>query len=259
MPTPYARKLLPLCNELSDAAFKIAGQADVKITENTPLEPKFLALALLCRTLGNFKGVVLLLEQGLLVEARVLTRCCFENQFIIGGLYTKGAEFAQLIKADDVAGRKARVKFVTDTNGISQGLSQETRDEMTKAKTWLTALKGSYLKAKDAAAAGPFNEVYLAYSQYSGDAAHPTFTALMRHCIVEDENLTFDVVPLQIDDQLDDTLHLASISLLSVSAIVNEMCGNTAAGELLPELNARFQTLQTGRFGINDICQGLEK
>src|SRR6185312_12301878 len=137
MSTPYAKKLLPLCEELGQAALRIAGEANVKITEHKLLEPQLLALALLRRTLGNFKGAVRLVEQGLLVEARVLTRCCFENQLVVGGLYSKGIEFAQQIKADDVAGRKARLKFVADNEGIFQGLSQDTRDEMAKAQEWL--------------------------------------------------------------------------------------------------------------------------
>lgn len=258
MPTPYVKKLLPLCEELGQAAFQIAGHADVKITEHGPLDPKLLALALLSRTLGNFKGAVCLVEQGLLVEARVLTRCCFENQLVVGGLYAKGIEFAQQIKADDVAGRKGRLKFVADNEGIFQGLSQETRDEMAKTQEYLAATKGSFLKFKEAGEVGPFKEIYLAYSQYSGDAAHPTFTALIRHCPIEDKELSFDVVPLQNDHQLDETLHLACISLMGVAVVVNEMCGYPEAGKRLPELSGRFQTLQIERFEANKIEPGVE-
>ncbi len=249
MSTPYVKRLLPLCEELGQAALRIAGEADVRITEQGLLDPKLLALALLSRTLGNFKGAVRLVEQGLLVEARVLTRCCFENQLVVGGLYAKGIEFAQQIKADDVAGRKGRLKFVADNEGIFQGLSQETRDEMAKTQEYLAATKGSFLKFKAAGEAGPFKEIYLAYSQYSGDAAHPTFTALMRHCSIEDKKLSFDVVLPQNDHQLDETLHLACISLMGVAVVVNEMCGYTEAGKRLPALSDKLQALQTEHWG----------
>jgi hypothetical protein len=248
MPTPYAKTLLPLCEQLGQTAFQIAGQADLKITEHKLLEPKLLALALLSRTLGNFKGAVILVEQGLLVEARVLTRCCFENQLVVVGLYAKGVEFAQKIKADDVAGRKARHKFIADNEDIFQRLSQETRDEMAKSQEWIAALKGSYLKFKEASAPGPFNEIYLAYSKCSSDAAHPTFTALMRHCTIEDRNLAFDVVPPENEHEMDETLHLACISLMGVMGVVNEMCGNPEAGKRLPALNDRLLALQNERF-----------
>ena len=104
--TPYCQKLLPVCEELGQTVLDIVGQANITITEHKLLDPKLLAVALLSRTLGNFRGAVRLIEQSLLVEARVLTRCCFENQLLIGGLYSKGYEFAQKIKTDDVAGRR---------------------------------------------------------------------------------------------------------------------------------------------------------
>ena len=72
-----------------------------------------------------------------------------ENQLVVVGLYAKGVEFAQKIKADDVAGRKARHKFIADNEDIFQRLSQETRDEMAKSQEWIAALKGSYLKFKE--------------------------------------------------------------------------------------------------------------
>ena len=43
------------------------------------------------------------------------------------------------------------------------------------------APKVGFLKPKDASDAGPFKETYVAYSPFSGDAAHPTITALARH------------------------------------------------------------------------------
>lgn len=248
--TPYCQKLLPLCEELGQTTLNIAGQANIPWTEQKLLDPKLLAIALLSRTLGNFRGVVRLIEQGLLVEARVLTRCCFENQLIIGGLYSKGYEFALEIKADDIKGRMNRLKFISENNSIFAGLSQETRDEMVKAQASLkAAAKGSYLDYKETSAAGPFKEIYLAYSQYSGDAAHATFTALMRHFTFENGSAVFGVVPDPSEGQLDDTLHLACVALIGAAVAVNEMCGLTEAGKRLLELNGKLKALQVEKFG----------
>jgi Family of unknown function (DUF5677) len=41
---------------------------------------------LMSRTLSNFRGVFTLIENGLVVEARILVRCCFENTFWMAGL-----------------------------------------------------------------------------------------------------------------------------------------------------------------------------
>jgi len=255
--TPYCQKLLPLCEELGQTVLNIAGQANIPITEHKLLDPKLLAVALLSRTLGNFRGAVRLIEQSLLVEARVLTRCCFENQLLIGGLYSKGHEFALEIKADDVAGRKNRLNFIAENGSIFGSLSQETRDEMVRAQASLqAAAKGSYLKYRQASAAGPFKEIYLAYSQYSGDAAHPTFTALMRHFSFENDSAVFDVAPDPSEDQLDETLHFACVALIGAAVAVNEMCGPTDAGKRLPELNGRLKALQVEEFGGSD--EGLD-
>jgi hypothetical protein len=75
----FAGKLLTLCVE-------ILGASDVPITENEFAEPKILALVLLSRTHLNLKGVIAVAEKGLVVEARTLTRSCFENLFFVSNL-----------------------------------------------------------------------------------------------------------------------------------------------------------------------------
>ena len=257
--TPYVKKLLPFSERLGQTAFAIAGQVELPMTEHKLLEPKWLALALLCRTLGNFRGAVRLLEQGLLVEARVLTRCCFENLFLIGGLYSQGIEFAKQMKADDVAGRKNRLRFIMDHSEIFGGLSEDTKREMERAqKSLQAAAKAQHLKFKKASAIGPFKDSYLAYSQYSGDAAHPTFTALMRHFSFKGLTATFDVVPEPGEDQLNETLHFACVAMIGAAAAVNEMCGLTEAGRSLHALNEELRQLQLEQFGERTLSEGME-
>jgi hypothetical protein len=254
--TAYTDKLLPLCRQL--------GQTALAMTRVVPAEsikvgnPQMLALALLCRTMGNFKGTVQLVESKMLVEARVLARCCFENLFIIGGMHKVGAPFIEKMKADDRAGRKARLKFVMENEGYFQALSDETREEMEKAKEVLSSFeKGSYLKFKEASQVGPSKEVYLAYIQYSGDAAHPTMTALFRHFQREEDGFVFDVAPEPKDHQLDETLHLACLAILSVMVIANEMLG-TGMGAKLVELNTELLTLQHEQYGEKSLAEGME-
>ena len=70
------------------------GQTGVDILAGKPLtvtakrfrEPKVLAIMLMSRTLSNLKGKLALIENGLVVEARILVRCCFENAFWLAGL-----------------------------------------------------------------------------------------------------------------------------------------------------------------------------
>jgi hypothetical protein len=76
-------KLYPLCEKMVQLALEIADQSTLTVTPRGMTEPKILALALLGRTLQNFKGVIVLTREKLPVEARVLARCCYENMFMV--------------------------------------------------------------------------------------------------------------------------------------------------------------------------------
>ena len=82
-----------LADTLSQAGLDILAGAPLTVTEKRFADPKVLAIMLMSRTLSNFKGVLALIENGLVVEARILVRCCFENAFWIAGLHGQGDDF----------------------------------------------------------------------------------------------------------------------------------------------------------------------
>jgi hypothetical protein len=250
----YRDKLYPLCERLDQTALEIAGQCKLIVTEQGLAHPKLLALALLCRTVTNFKGVIILTRERLIVEARVLTRCCYENMFMVGGLSAEGDAFAERMKADDRAGRSSRLKFQFETESLFETLSAETQTAVAAAYNSLTNSETrKFLKPKQISGIGPFKETYAAYAQYSGNAAHPTLTALARHWSLDQKTATFDTIPEPTEDQLDETLHLACIALLSIMVVVNEMNGFTEAGKELIELNMELKTLQAEKWGAGEI------
>lgn len=73
-------------DKLLEVALNIFGEAEVPITARGASERKVLAMTLLARSISNFKGVVTLARQGMVVEARILARNCYENLLWIGGL-----------------------------------------------------------------------------------------------------------------------------------------------------------------------------
>ena len=75
-------------------------------------DPKVIALALLSRSLGHFKAISHLLEIGLMVEARTLTRCIFENLFMQGGLAEQGDEFVRKMINDAAKSKQSRGSWV---------------------------------------------------------------------------------------------------------------------------------------------------
>lgn len=261
VPKNYRERLYSICGRLHEKALEVINQADLRVTERGMVDPKILAVSLLSRTLSNFRGLVMLVKGQMVVEARVLARCCFENLYMVGGLHAEGTEFAKRMIEDDQAGRKSRIRFALGTETIFETLSTELQDSVKEHVEMLkTAPKVGFLKPKDASEMGAFNETYMAYSQFSGDAAHPTITALSRHWSVgeADKAAYIHAQPEPSEDELDQTLEMASIALMSVAAAVNEIVGCTDAGKELLVINHQMKLLQAERWGADSVREGME-
>jgi hypothetical protein len=216
--------------------------------------------ALVSRTLSNFKGVLLLTQRRMAVEARILSRCCFENLFIVGGLHAEGTIFAECMVEDDRAGRKGRVRFACENDSIYQLLSPEIQKAAKeKYEEFKMAPRVGFLKQKDVSEAGAFKDMYVVYSQFSRDAAHPTIMALARHWGPAGESMShFDPEPEPRSEELDETLHLSCVAVLTMLVVVNEMVGYTDAGKELPEINGQLKALQAERWGAESIEEGMD-
>jgi hypothetical protein len=68
----------------------------------------------------------------------------------------------------------------------------------------------------------------------------------------------FDVQPEAKEEELDETLHLGCIALLSMMVAVNEMMGYTEAGKTLPEINRELKELQVKKWGSETISEGID-
>jgi hypothetical protein len=156
-----------------------------------------------------------------------------------GGLHAEGLAFAERMMEDDRAGKKGRIRVAFATEAIFESLSSELQEVVRERhETFRAAPKVGFLKPKDASDTGGFKAMYVAYSQFSGDAAHPTMTALARHWGPADQKTAyFDAEPEPRKDELDETLHLTCIALISMMVVVNEMVGYTEAGMKLLEIN----------------------
>src|ERR1700675_2385961 len=84
---------LALGHRLYEKGKAIFDHSNVLESEAGTKDPKVVALTLLARTMGNFQAAVLLLDNGHVVEARAMGRCCYENLFWIAALAKKGEEF----------------------------------------------------------------------------------------------------------------------------------------------------------------------
>jgi Family of unknown function (DUF5677) len=138
---------------------------------------------LLCRTISNFEGVIALAKLGLIVEARTLTRCCYENLFFIVGLIEKGEEFVSAMYHDELASIRSRGNFLLETqpqenNEMLEKFGKGLKEPLEEMKRrWP---KAKFLNPKNAAKSSVIVDAYLLYGQFSADAAHQSLSALKR-------------------------------------------------------------------------------
>ena len=238
----FASKLLTLCVEIMRAP-------DVQITEKGFEEPKFLALAVLCRTYMNLKGVIAVAKEGLAVEARTLARSCIENSIFAAGLFEKGDEFVTLMRDHDLRSIRAEGEFVLadqdDLDPFGAEMTKLVRSRLRQIKEQRPNAR--LLKVQDAASDSEIRRAYLLFMQLSADAAHPTIRALKRHLVQTVENgervLGLDIHPVERGAEVADTVNTACNAVLGVCVAVNQILGGTAANELLNKLFAEYEAM----------------
>jgi hypothetical protein len=209
--------------------YAIFGEAKMDITEKLFGEPKILSLALLCRTVGNFKGAMILAKQGLGVEARTLTRSCYENLFCLGGLIERGDDFVEAMHHSQIRSFRMQGEFLLDDlNPADIGDS----DFVDQLRTRLDDMKSRWPKAKllspkQAAEESVLRKAYLIYSKLSVDAAHPSILALKRHLVRGEENgeqwMALDVNPLENGTEITETIDFACNAMIGACVAVNQI------------------------------------
>jgi hypothetical protein len=230
---------------LSDVAIEIIGQCDKLDTAKGSKDPKVIGLALLSRSLGHFKVIFRLLEIGSLVEARTLTRCIFENLFMIGGLAESKDEFVQKMVDDAAKSRQSRGGWVLgwlDEQSAKSPYEDGLRQTMDK-------LRANYPKPRainfaEITKDGSLKHAYLWYKQLSSDAAHPSLEALTRHITKESNgDLRLSVEPDVSEKDALDTMEWACQALMGVVVAANQIAGPVPAGQKLSALFDEFLSL----------------
>lgn len=237
-----------LAEKLGQTGLDILAGAPITVTEKRFAEPKVITIMLMSRTLSNFRGLFTLIENGLVVEARILVRCCFENTFWMAGLHSQGDKFVRKMLHDEAWSRRVRGEIALSKRPqLSEDVEKRLREQLRVInKNWPDAKS---LSPKDVALSGLLKDGYLIYSQLSADAAHPTVTSLHRHvghCERDGEAL-INVVPTPKDEEVIMTLNWACNAMLGACVAANEILGGTSAGQNLGLIADRYQALTTRR------------
>jgi len=228
-----------LSDKLGAAALDIFNTANVPVTATGFADEKVLALTLLARTWSNCRSAMLLLRERHIVEARTITRCCYENLYWIVGLAEEGEAFVRKMRDDEMSHRKQLRQFMFD-NGIT--LEADVEDRL---RTWLRTTKMLY--PKQVAALSDIGRSYIFYSQLSSDAAHPSVTALNRYVVphTADEIGGIDVNPIVKDKEIEETLELLCQAVIGVCIGVNQILGGTEGRAKLNSLADEYVALSS--------------
>ena len=146
-----------------------------------PTDVKSVALMLVSRSLSNYQASRVLLDKGYIVEAEVLTRCCFENMFWITALNNRGDEFVSDMHSDNEA-------FILKQANREATWSQGD-EPPNHILTWRhlaadvleTPGRRAAIRHLEAAKQGSSDSYYLEYGKLSAGAAHPSSRSLSRH------------------------------------------------------------------------------
>jgi hypothetical protein len=229
---------LTLAEKLVRVADGIFREAKVSEDEGHSSNPKMIGLMLLRRTVNNFAGARLLLENDFIVEARTLLRCCYENFFWLAGLSVKGAAFVNEMVSDYKATKLKRGRELLEwAEEQTEPLAFEEKLSEFMADATGEKDRPSKISHFDAAKAGGIVEAYIIYRVLSTDAAHPSITSLDRHLREEGEDeLTLLAVASVTPEEVIETLEFCCSVLLGVCVAINSMLGGTEAGKPLPDL-----------------------
>jgi hypothetical protein len=191
-----------------------------------------------------------LVEQGRVLEARVLARCLIENLLCLGNLRERGHKFVQDLITNERHNRKVLGELALriaskygadpgDADGLKlRGFMNELAKRSPKAKK---------LNVGKIAADGVVEPMYVDYGRLSLDAVHCSVTALGRHLEGEEVagkhvGLTMTVTPNLPPGELLSTILNLCRTLMGVAVAANEIVGFTKAGERLNGLAAEFES-----------------
>lgn len=210
------------CVTIIEAAERIL-RADVTITDKGFADPKFIALALLIRTVSNLKGAMILLQKWRIVEARTLARSCLENLYWTVGLYEEGDKFVRQMRDDEIKYRKAAGQAIFASGAKLDDDADERLRKFMRDVAKMDVRKDTLNAKTVSAIRKDFERTYMFYAQLSLDSAHPSVTALNRYVVKDQNGDGFDVEPLVRANETEETYEYLSMACIGVCVAVNEM------------------------------------
>ncbi|MGZ8163566.1 MAG: DUF5677 domain-containing protein [Halobacteriota archaeon] len=175
----------------------VAAQHRIDIDRNDSRQ--MLGAAYFVRTLASSQAAILLLEHGLLAQARTMLRASLESLLPLGAIYRNPSVVPKLLQSHEadkrtIADRMMRWKSPELRGAIAGKISD---DEL---KT-LAASKAPSVNLFDLASAAEMEDWYLALYSLLSFSAHATITDLSNHLVTAADG---DVEALKSEPEVDD-------------------------------------------------------
>jgi hypothetical protein len=238
--------MFEIAEELNRIGQSILADAKVTFTSKGPNDPKLLTMLLLIRTLSNFQGVILLAERGMIVEARTLGRCCYENAYVVSALQKDGDEFVKAMLSDEMHVRKGTSRwFLDDPARLEHVAGGEAQLKKNIENIEAEHRKTVGYKFDQIAERAGIADLYIWYKQLSWDAAHPSLQALGRYFDADEQggNQTLRWGPDCKQEEVGDTLSLCLSAVFCVWLVCAEQLGAPQGQAAASALWQRFKSL----------------
>jgi hypothetical protein len=245
--TPAEDVAFAFGQEMLDFAIDLVKAASVpSVTSESRRDPVLIGLSLLCRSITNFRGALVLARDNQPVESRALVRLIFENFFFVAALCERGADFVKRMRSDEAANRKTLGELSLKRLTVEHKDGEHAQSVRTQIRGLLDEFPKprKFGSVSSVAAETVADHAYLSYAVLSMDA-HPSISTLRRHLQWELEGdtryLTLSVVPRFNEKERLRTVDEACNALLGVCVAVNQLLGGTSKNDALRELFERFE------------------
>ncbi|MFS3136166.1 hypothetical protein ACLRDC_12400 [Gluconacetobacter sacchari] len=228
-----------LALDLRTSCLSLLSENPVNTERSLDESVELFATLIFCRTITNFKGAIILFQNGLIVEAQTLQRSCFENSLWLRRLAHEGNDFAKSISDDGLCNETSFAKLLMPT----------VSDESVAAELREHIYVGSGRKRIDTKGPGGIDgaeEDYAEFRRLSMSAAHPSSTSLLRHVKMNVETESFEIfVEVPVDER-----EVVTNVFFTIAAMMHTLnsfteCVSTINGEKIRnDMAARIVALQ---------------
>ena len=184
-------------------------------------------------------------EGGLIVEAKVIARCCFENSYWVGALVNEGDKFLGSMVHHEMKHKRMGAKTIFSTTGGQGEIGGKLQGAMGELRQWMR----DYKQYEDSPTLDPKevckraqSATYMFY-QYLSWEAHPSAETLNRYYDPQDASgaLRINVEPAVWDAEVIVMLGLMCSAVLIVFRGIVYLLGRDTTA--VTTMEAEFQVL----------------